>query len=64
MAIPDLTNSGFLNQLFNRSFGPYIDFHQGLFLRDVELDQKLHRELPSFNYQGIYLQELGNNFVD
>jgi hypothetical protein len=64
VTIPDFTNSNFLNSLFSKNFGPYIEFHQGLFEKDQELDQKLQKILPSRHYQGIFIHDIDIKQID
>jgi hypothetical protein len=58
MTIPDFSNGPFINNLFSKTFGPYIENNKGLLNKDQEIVEQLRRKIPSRNYQGLYIHDI------
>lgn len=56
--VPDFSSSPLLNNLFGRTFGPYIEYYKGLIHQDTDLDERLRRAIPSHSYQGLFLHDI------
>lgn len=61
VTIPDFSNGPFLNSLFSKNFGSYIENNKGLLGKDPEIDEHLRKKIPSRNYQGLYIHDIEPN---